>query len=40
MAPEAEAILRILETMGIFMIDVHPANIAFLNAPGASSSSS
>ena len=27
--PEVEAILRILETYGIFMIDVHPNNIAF-----------
>ena len=27
--PEVQAILRILETYGIFMIDVHPGNIAF-----------
>lgn len=26
--PEVEAILRILQTYGIFMIDVHPGNIA------------
>jgi hypothetical protein len=29
--PEAEAILRILETYGIFMIDVHPNNISFVD---------
>lgn len=27
--PKAEAILRILETYGIFMEDVHPNNISF-----------
>ena len=27
--PEVEAILRILQTYGIFMIDVHPGNISF-----------
>jgi hypothetical protein len=29
--PEAQAILRILETYGIFMEDVHPNNIALLD---------
>ncbi len=29
--PEAQAILRVLETYGIFMEDVHPNNIAFVD---------
>lgn len=38
--PEVQMILAVLEAHGIFMEDVHPGNIAFLNAPDASSSSS
>ena len=36
--PEAERILRVLETYGIFVVDVHPNNIAFTDLPSGAKS--
>jgi hypothetical protein len=38
--PEVQRILTVLEANGIYMEDVHPGNIAFVDAPKTSSSSS